>query len=131
MKEAADPRRKRELERDIAELDALIDDILLSSRLDAVTGLDQREEVDVLVLAAEEGARYEHCIVTGEPVVVVGDRALLRRMVRNLIENAERHGAPPIEVDVRGKGVLATVSVARAGRYRGRSGQTPLVIQPT
>ena len=42
LKEAADPMRRRELERDIAELDQLIDEILLSSRLDAVRGLDQR-----------------------------------------------------------------------------------------
>ena len=115
LKETADPHRKRELERDVAELDALIDEILLSSRLDAVKALDQQEEVDVLALAAEEGARYPHCAVTGEPVVVVGDRALLRRMVRNLIENAERHGAPPIEVDVRTDGTLATVTVTDHG----------------
>ena len=115
LKETADPLRKRELERDIAELDALIDEILLSSRLDAVKALDQQEEVDVLALAAEEGARYPHCTVTGEPVVVVGDRALLRRMVRNLIENAERHGAPPIEVDVCTDGTLATVTVTDHG----------------
>jgi TRAP-type C4-dicarboxylate transport system permease small subunit len=43
---------------DIAELDALIDEILLSSRLDAVKALDAREEIDLLALAAEEGARY-------------------------------------------------------------------------
>ena len=42
LKETADPKRKAELERDIAELDALIDQILLSSRLDAVKGTDRR-----------------------------------------------------------------------------------------
>ncbi len=65
LKETADPKRKHELERDIAELDQLIDEILLSSRLDAVRGLDQREEIDLLALAAEEGARYDRCSVTG------------------------------------------------------------------
>ena len=115
LKETADPRRRKELEKDIAELDVLIDEILLSSRLDAVGGLDQREEVDLLALAAEEGARYEQCTVTGEPVTVTGDRALLRRMVRNLIENAGRHGAPPIEVDVRAAGALAAVTVSDHG----------------
>jgi signal transduction histidine kinase len=115
LKETADPRRKRELERDIAELDALIGEILLSSRLDAVNGLDQREDVDLLALAAEEGARYEQCTVIGEPVIVVGDPILLRRMVRNLIENAERHGAPPIEVDVRRDGAQVTLTVSDHG----------------
>jgi signal transduction histidine kinase len=115
LKEQAHPRRKAELERDIAELDALIDEILLSSRLDTVKSLDRREEIDLLALAAEEAARYEHCIVSGEPVSVCGDRALLRRMVRNLIENAERHGAPPIDIDVRAGGRSAVVIVSDRG----------------
>jgi two-component system, OmpR family, sensor histidine kinase RstB len=115
LKEAADPRRKADLERDIAELDALIDGILLSSRLDAARGLDRSEEIDLLALAAEEAARYEHCTVTGTPVTVCGDGGLLRRMVRNLIENAERHGAPPIEIDVRSDGARASVTVSDHG----------------
>src|SRR5688500_11810232 len=90
---------KRELERDIAELDALIDEILLASRLDAVRSPERVEDVDLLALAAEEAARYE-LEAQGEPVLVRGDPRLLRRMIRNLLENARRHGAPPIEVRV-------------------------------
>jgi signal transduction histidine kinase len=115
LKEGADPTRKADLERDIAEIDGLIDGILLSSRLDAVRGLDRREEIDLLALAAEEAARYEHCTVGGEPVTVCGDRALLRRMMRNLIENAERHGAPPVDIDVRSDGRRAAVTVSDRG----------------
>ncbi|HEX5998467.1 MAG TPA: ATP-binding protein [Hyphomicrobiaceae bacterium] len=92
--------RKAALERDIAELDALIGEILLSSRLDAVGALGRREDVDLLALAAEEAARYEDCTVSGAPVSVCGDSALLRRMVRNLIENAQRHGTPPVYIEV-------------------------------
>jgi signal transduction histidine kinase len=98
MKENADPKRKAELERDVAELDALIDEILLASRLDAVTELDTDEETDLLALAAEECARYDDTQLYGEPVTVRGDPRLLRRMIRNLLENAKRHGAPPIQV---------------------------------
>ena len=94
----------------------LIDGILLSSRLDAVGGLGPREDIDLLALAAEECARYEHCSVGGEPVIVSGDRALLRRMTRNLIENAERHGAPPIEVDVGRQGSQAALTVSDRGK---------------
>jgi len=115
LKEAADPKRKADLERDIAELDQLIEEILLSSRLDAVSGLARAEEVDLLALAAEEGARFEHCSVAGEPICVRGDRALLRRMMRNLIENAQRHGAPPIEVHVGPDGTQAVVTVSDHG----------------
>jgi signal transduction histidine kinase len=115
LKETADPKRKAELEQDIAELDGLIEQILLSSRLDAVKTVDTREDVDLLALAAEEGARYAQCLVAGEPVVVAGDRALLQRMLRNLIGNAEQHGAPPVEVEVRREGDRAALTVSDSG----------------
>ena len=91
---------RREIERDIAELDTLIDEILLASRLDATRALETVEEVDLLALAAEEAARYD-VEVNGEPAVMRGDARLLRRAIRNLLENARRHGAPPIKVAVR------------------------------
>jgi len=91
---------KREVERDIAELDALIDEVLLASRLDAVASLENTEEVDLLALAAEEAARYD-VEAQGEPTVIRGDPRLLRRMIRNLLENARRHGAPPIDIHLK------------------------------
>jgi signal transduction histidine kinase len=115
MKDAAEPRRKAELERDIAELDGLIDEILLASRLDAVPPRDADEEVDLLALAAEECARYDGAEAHGEAVVVRGDPRLLRRLVRNLLDNARRHGVPPIEVRVRRAGDTAELRVCDQG----------------
>jgi signal transduction histidine kinase len=112
---APDPKRREELQRDIGELDALIEQILLSSRLDATRGLDRHEEVDMLAVAAEEAARYSHCTVAGEPVMVNGDRALLQRMVRNLLDNAQRHGAGAVEVEVRSDDGRAVVTVSDEG----------------
>ena len=86
--------------RDIAELDDLIGELLLASRLQTATELDRREEVDLLGLVAEEAARCG-AEVDGEPATVRGESRLLRRLVRNLLENAVRHGAPPIEATVR------------------------------
>src|SRR5437016_2626383 len=100
MKEGADSRRKLDVEHDITELDALIDEILLASRLDVVTERGAEEDVDLLALATEECSRYEDAEVEGQPITVRGDPRLLRRMTRNLLENARRHGAPPIEVRV-------------------------------
>lgn len=100
MKESANPQRKNALASDIAELDQLIDEILLASRLDAVREAEVDEEVDLLALAAEECARYDEAELHGESASLRGDPRLLRRLLRNLLENARRHGKPPIRVTV-------------------------------
>ncbi|HEX6296057.1 MAG TPA: HAMP domain-containing sensor histidine kinase [Burkholderiales bacterium] len=91
------PERRGELLQDIAELDALVDEILLASRLEAQEAISV-ENVDLLALAAEECARYEGVELEGEPVTMRGDARLLRRMIRNLLENARKHGRPPVKV---------------------------------
>jgi signal transduction histidine kinase len=93
------PERRNELLQDIAELDALVDEILLASRLEMQEAISA-ENVDLLALAAEECARYEDVELDGEPVTVSGDARLLRRMIRNLLENARKHGRPPVKVTV-------------------------------
>ena len=91
--------RKGEIIRNLAELDALVEEILLASRLDHVERLDHTEPVDLLALATEEGARHD-IEVTGTPATVMGDARLLSRLVRNLMQNALRHGAPPVTVTI-------------------------------
>jgi signal transduction histidine kinase len=113
--ETGDEKYKADLQRDIAELDALIDEILLASRLDANPVLTAVEDVDLLALAAEEGAHYDDCTVDGAPIAVRGEARLLRRLVRNLLENARRHGRPPIAVIVARQGGQAVVEVTDAG----------------
>ena len=115
LKDKADPARKAELEQDIAELNQLIDEILLSSRLDAMEKLETVEDVDLLALAAEEAAHYDSTTVSGTPVNVRGDSKLLRRLVRNLLDNAARHGAPPVEVSVTANAATATLTIADHG----------------
>jgi signal transduction histidine kinase len=115
MQANGDPKYKAGLERDIAELDALIDEILLASRLDATPVLHATEDVDLLALAAEECARYEDCTLDGSAVSVRGDARLLRRLIRNLLENAKRHGTPPVRVRVARDGTLAVFEVMDAG----------------
>ena len=111
----AAPERKLELQRNIAELDQLVEEILLASRLDATEQLDVREEIDLAALAAEECARYGHCSVEGKAVMVRGDPMLLRRMIRNLVENAQLHGKPPIEVSVGDQNGQAVLNVSDGG----------------
>ena len=115
LKEDADPTRRAALERDIAEIDELIEGILLSSRLDAIGEPEVKEELDLLALAAEECARYEGCSVDGESVVVHGDPTLLRRLLRNLVENAIRHGKPPVSISVTREAGRAMLRVSDRG----------------
>jgi signal transduction histidine kinase len=95
------PQANVDLDRDIAELDSLIDEILLASRLDALQALDTVEDIDLLALLAEECARYEEAALDGAVAHVRGDQRLLRRLIRNLLENARRHGTPPVRVELR------------------------------
>lgn len=115
LKDKADPTRRTELEHDIAELDGLIDEILLSSRLDTLRSPDAVEPVDLLALLAEECARYPAVTLDGGLVTVPGDRRLLTRLFRNLLDNAERHGAPPVAVALKREACLAVVDIADRG----------------
>jgi signal transduction histidine kinase len=111
---APNPDAKAALARDIAELDNLIDEILLASRLDGFPTL-QTEPIDLLGLIAEECAKYDECELQGDPVTVNGDQRLLHRLVSNLLNNAQRHGKPPIVVKVRHARDNAVVDVIDSG----------------
>ena len=111
----ADPKTRDSLKQDVAELDQLIEQILLASRLEALPTLEHREPVDLLALAAEEASHYD-LEAAGQPVTVLGDRLLLRRLVRNLVENAQRHGgAGPVAVAVTREQDRAVLEVTDRG----------------
>ncbi len=117
--------QRAEMARSIEELDQLIDEILLASRLDAraddPAALGPREEVDLIGLAAEECSRTgaELQVDDGSaPLLVQGHARLLRRLLRNLLENARRHGRDPAT------GLPAPVTL-RLGRTRTERG--PLI----
>jgi signal transduction histidine kinase len=115
MKPSADAKLKMGLEQDIAELDWLVDEILLASRLDALPTDVATEELDLLALAAEECARYDDVQLEGSVISIRGDPRLLRRLLRNLLENARRHGAPPTQVRIARDARNATVKVWDSG----------------
>jgi signal transduction histidine kinase len=103
------------LEKDIAELDGLVDEILLASRLNAIEQPQISEEIDLLALAAEECSRYDEVQLEGAPIGLSGDARLLRRLLRNLLENAKRHGAPPTHVRLEREGATVVLKVWDSG----------------
>jgi signal transduction histidine kinase len=96
---------RAEVAQSIDELDELIGEILLASRLErAPTDLGPTEAVDLAGLCAEEcartGAEFDAPPeAEGTGLMVHGAARLLRRAVRNLLENARRYS--PQEVTLR------------------------------
>jgi signal transduction histidine kinase len=105
---------RREIDTNIGELDALVEEVLLASRLDAAVTLDRQDPVELLALAAEEAARVQ-AGVQGADLRVKGDERLLRRALRNLLENARRYGGDEVEVNVATQGSRVEVQVADRG----------------
>ena len=122
------PTFKNEISRNINELDQLIEEILLASRLDArESDLGTIESVDLIGLAAEECARVNAELdvqlasdaqagpAGPNDLPVQGVTKLLRRAVRNLLENARRHAAGEITVALRRADHQAVISVCDRG----------------
>jgi signal transduction histidine kinase len=121
------PAFRLEIERNITELDQLIEEILLASRLDArEADMGTIESVDLLGLIAEECARVDADLdvqqtplVDGAPSLedlpVQGVAKLLRRAVRNLLENARRHTAGDVAVTLMQAGKQVIIRVCDHG----------------
>jgi signal transduction histidine kinase len=103
--EESDPgRRARLLEaarRDVRDLDGIIEELLLIARADGRAPRRPFEVVDLRALVEVEAARTG-AVARGEAISLPGDPLMLRHMIRNLLENAQRHGG--------GQEVAATVS---------------------
>ena len=118
MGNSASPAMKEEISRSVAELDQLIDEILLASRLDArEVDLGTIEPVDMGGLACEEcaHAQAELIVAPGSQLMVNGVAKLLRRALRNLLENARRYGTTDIQVLLHNDQTHVVLSVCDRG----------------
>jgi signal transduction histidine kinase len=108
---------------------ALIEDLLLLARADEQSLLMRNEEVPLDELAEAEAARVRRDGRTIDaatvPARLIGDRAAVARMIRNLVDNAVRHAKSRVEIHVgsRDSNVILTVSddgpgIAPADRAR-------------
>ncbi len=88
------------LRSDIEELDGLIEEILLMSRLDSANSRLVTEAVDLEQIIDEECERFPDIEFNGSAPMIDGNAGLLKRVVRNLIGNAFKHGKPPVIVEL-------------------------------
>lgn len=120
--------RLHEIEADLGELDRLIEDVLMTSRLQA-TGLPTHpaeQALRPLLQQVIERAR-SHPQTAGltlrlelptdeaDELAVFADGNLLKRAVGNLIENAGKYGAPPIVLLARQRGDFIDIAVEDQG----------------
>ncbi|HET8598781.1 MAG TPA: HAMP domain-containing sensor histidine kinase [Segeticoccus sp.] len=110
-----------ELLQDVARLTALVDDLLVLARLDAVErphaapeSFDLRALVTDL-LSRYAGARVPVSLTPGAPTYVRADPEEVRRIVTNLLDNAVRHANSGVAVAISVAGHLGEVTVSDDG----------------
>lgn len=105
------------LEREVLEVDALVDQLLASSRLEF--GNLERRELDLAVEAAHAlerlGVDASVLDVQADACVVAADPTLLRSALANLMRNAIDHGGGVVSVAVRRTDHAVEVEVDDAG----------------
>ena len=104
---------------EVTALQQLVDDLLLLARSDEGARPGQ-QPVDLAAVVLEEsrltptnGVRIDTTAVT--PVTVTGDTEQLRRVVRNLLDNAARYARATVSIGLSENGAGATMSVTDDG----------------
>jgi len=89
--------RREALLRDLHEMAQLVADLLEGERLGAGHAALQRQPTDVAALAHDVAASFDRPLqleLPREPVMFALDRARMRLLLRNLMDNALRHSPP-------------------------------------
>jgi two-component system OmpR family sensor kinase len=97
------PKTLDDLDREVVEIDALVGDLLASSRMDfSALTLHRLDAVTVARRALERaGVSAERLQVDVLDTQIDGDATLLARALANLLDNAQRHGGGVVAVRVK------------------------------
>jgi signal transduction histidine kinase len=111
-------------------MEGIVQDLLAASRIEQGSSVPVASE-RISDLAAEVEAlavgRHTARTTSGpEPIAVMADPARVRQIIRNLLENAVRHGAAPIEVTVSRRDAAVDLTVLDGGPGVPESIQTSL-----
>lgn len=125
-RDAESENRLHEIEADLGELDRLIEDVLITSRLQATglpthpTELPLRPLLEQVIERARSHPQTAALALRldlepGADLTAFVDGNLLKRAIGNLIENAGKYGAPPILVRARQGADAVAISVEDHG----------------
>lgn len=110
-----------DIEAESERLSRLVDDLLRLARADA-GGKLHREPVDLRAIVedvARKARRPGRDVMAPRsdagPAIVVGDAESLTRLAWILVDNALRHGAGAVEIEVATEGTMAVLTVADRG----------------
>ncbi len=118
LAEEANRERRDELSHraseDIAELDSLVEELLMAARTQPGVPRRPLTEVDLLDLVKAElgDAAVE---VRGERLSLMCEPSMIKRLLRNLVANAHLHGGGVIAVEVKRDGKQALLAVEDDG----------------
>jgi two-component system sensor histidine kinase MtrB len=100
-------------------LSRMVEDLLEISRFDAGQARLESEPVDMDALARDVirtvAADEVITISASGDTIVSGDPRRLHAVLRNLVANAVQHGAPPVRVDIDGRGQWLVITVSDGG----------------
>jgi signal transduction histidine kinase len=110
---------RQELQRNMRELDELVEELLLAARLQAGSmGTQPLEDVAVMAACREECERTGARLIASDELQslrVQGQTKHVRRLVRNLLENAQRHGQGLVELEITESADRVHIQVQDAG----------------
>jgi len=113
----AQPKILDDLDREVVEIDALVGDLLASSRMDfAALALTQQDAVGLAVRALER-AGLSPSLLADESggALVEADATLVSRALANLLDNAQRHGKGAVRLRVSSTGDWISYDVEDGG----------------
>ncbi len=118
--DGSDPATLRSMLEEVEALQRLIDDLLVLARGDESDDIDARRPVDLDDVLLDEvrslrrtGVAIDVSHVSGAQVV--GNRDQLRRIVRNVLDNAVRHASASVTVSLSERRDTITLAVADDG----------------
>jgi len=96
----------------------LIEDLLVAARADIGKVAVSESEIDIAATipgVLESLNQQDNLVTKIDPVCAIGDAGRIRQILRNLITNARRYGAPPITIGARQDGTEILISVTDGG----------------